>query len=244
VAVVACLLLSVASADGERKPSSGQPPNREDRFSVVVSDGWALLVDGASGSTWNLATKRDGTPVWVPLARNGNKSSSMWAPLRRGERLGDATSPLVQPMRAYLEREGYSRIKLSRTIFGYLTVRAKINGTELNFIVDSGATRTHLDRKRTEALHLNWSSSGQGNQNPADSDAGATTVVQSIEFGPFHTGIMTVGAHDLGLYNQRAKDRGEQLFDGVVGADVLAASWAVVDYRSCNLYLFDRRTDD
>jgi hypothetical protein len=142
-------------------------------------------------------------------------------------------------MQSILANEGYHRIKFRKNRCGYLCITGKIDDTPLRLVIDTGSPTTHLDRKRTEFL-LNWRNS-RGYSDVGLSDTSDVFCdVFSIELESFRTGKLLIHNHDLTDVNKIISSYGDEPIDGILGADVLGRSDAVIDYKSCDLYLRGR----
>jgi hypothetical protein len=151
---------------------------------------------------------------------------------------------LAPPLQVALEKEGYARVKLKRRKSGYLAVAGRVNRKEFNLLIDTGAPVTHLDRKRTERLGLKWEVQGGGLEPALEKRPALHAFVDSIELGTFRTGRLKVGEHDLSENNRRVGEYGDPPSDGLLGADILAPNLAVIDYKSCELFVLSRESGD
>jgi hypothetical protein len=141
--------------------------------------------------------------------------------------------PADDGMKSILEREGYCRLKISKSKAGYLCLAGKVNGKIINLMIDTGAPNTHLDRKRTENVSLQWQRAhAKTGKAPYD-----FCYVSTIEFEAFRTGKLLVYNHDLTEINSRLKAIEEGPLDGVLGADILDPHKALIDYKASCLYL-------
>jgi hypothetical protein len=143
-------------------------------------------------------------------------------------------------MQEVLETEGYTAVKLERLRSGYLTVVGKINGKGVRLIVDTGANSSFLDRKRTARFDLEWQP-GSVFQKRDGGTGPVMTFVEDIELGRFHTGRLRIQSHDLAELNLKVPEYGDPPSDGLLGADVLGQSWAVIDYGTDRLFLLGQK---
>jgi hypothetical protein len=138
----------------------------------------------------------------------------------------------------FLAQNGYTRVPLSKSGIGHFHTDGTLDGRPLSVLVDTGAGSTvfslGIAREMGLALsRLEMSGAGAGS---------AQLDVYRIQEADFRLGRITpkVGdllALDLTLVNQAAALRGSGPIDAVLGADVLEAHSAVIDYGSSSLYL-------
>jgi predicted aspartyl protease len=115
---------------------------------------------------------------------------------------------------------------------GYLIVARGSIGplSGLNFLVDTGASPTVLDRKLAQKLHLEESPAALS---VLDGTARAGwTVAPTVQIGPLQTENLSVAVEDLSFF-QKALN---QHIDAVVGLDVLGAVPFEIDYRSNQIH--------
>jgi hypothetical protein len=138
----------------------------------------------------------------------------------------------------FLERNGYTRIPLSRSGVGHFHTDGTLGDRPVSVLVDTGAGSTvfSLDIAREMGLTLTRMPMFGGGAGAARLD------VYQMEGAGFRLGSLTpkVGAMlamDLTHVNQATALRGSGPIDAVLGADVLEAHSAVIDYGSSSLYL-------
>lgn len=138
----------------------------------------------------------------------------------------------------FLEQDGYTRVPLTRSGIGHFHTDGTLNGRPISVLVDTGAGGTvfSLDIARELGLHLTKLEMMGGGAGAAQLD------VYGIREARFRLGkiMPTIGmllAMDLTHVNQAASLRRSGPIDAVLGADVLDAHAAVIDYGSSSLYL-------
>lgn len=139
---------------------------------------------------------------------------------------------------SFLDQNGYARIPLSKSGVGHFHTDGLLNDRPLSVLVDTGAASTvfSLDIAREMNLPLTKLSIQGGGAGAARLD------VYQIEGARFRIGDITpkvraLLALDLTHVNEAAALRGSGPIDAVLGADVLEAYQAVIDYGSSSLYL-------
>ena len=216
------------------------------RFSVCPIGETALVLDIVKGDTWIFRhTRQDGEPVWLPVPSPGKAggNSDRLAVSGTAEP-GRQTADSRPALRSILEREGYTRVQVNRLGSGYPTVAARFDGMELSLILDTGAPRSRLDWKRLQRLR-------EISQKPPEAQKSESVVVPgsgspgSFELAGFRTRELYIGNSDMGELNTRnSQEHGDPPVDGLLGADVLEAHLAVIDYWHFELYLLGRGSGD
>jgi hypothetical protein len=138
----------------------------------------------------------------------------------------------------FLAQNGYTRVLLSRSGIGHFHTEGTLDGRALSVLVDTGAGGSvfSLDIAREMGLALTKLEMYGGG-------AGAAQLeVYRIQEASFRLGevVPKMGAllaMDLTHVNQAAALRGSGPIDAVLGADVLEAHSAVIDYGSSTLHL-------
>ncbi len=141
-------------------------------------------------------------------------------------------------LRKILESKGYSSVKLEVISTGHLHCNAIINGIEGDFILDTGASSSCIDLAVADYFLLL----------PEDSDiraagAGASNMLtkssqdNKIEIGEWTQKKMKLVIFDLSHVNTALENHDSEKVHGILGADVLEKSKAVIDYKSKRLYL-------
>jgi len=136
----------------------------------------------------------------------------------------------------FLEKDGFIAVELARLKSGYLVLPVQVAGAKLLLILDPGAPLTYFDPRRTKALELNWRDVFD---EAAAKVGGATQTcyVEAMTIGKVKTGAFIVGSYDTTAVNTVMSRNGEPPIDGILGADVLEAHSAVIDYKSRRLFL-------
>ena len=145
----------------------------------------------------------------------------------------------MSPLADFLARLDFCAVPLARAGTGHLWLpAAAINGRAVTLYLDTGAGRTVVDLAfaRTLGLPLTEDAHGAGG-------AGAATMknyptrLACLDLGPLREEDFPVHAIDLAHVNAALRARGERPMDGVLGADLLDAREAVIDYRQLGLFL-------
>jgi len=138
----------------------------------------------------------------------------------------------------FLAEGGYTRVPLSRSGIGHFHTDGKLNGRPLSVLVDTGAGGTvfSLDIARELGLRLTKLEMMGGGAGAAQLDVYGIREAR-FRLGRLMPKIAALLAMDLTHVNQAAALRRSGPIDAVLGADVLEAHSAVIDYGSSSLYL-------
>ena len=141
-------------------------------------------------------------------------------------------------LREFLLKKGYQRIKLKYTETDHFSVKARINGVEGRFILDTGASSTCVDFSRVKFFNL-----FAKNSDVKAAGAGATNMLTQVseanklKIGDWSKSDADVVVFDLSHVNTALLDHDAEEVDGIIGADVLKKGRAVIDYKQKALYL-------
>ena len=138
----------------------------------------------------------------------------------------------------FLEQNGYTRVPLSRSGIGHFHTEGTLNGRPISVLVDTGAGSTvfSLDIARELGLRLTKLEMWGGGAGAAQLDVYGIREAR-FRLGRLMPTLAMLLAMDLTHVNQAASLRRSGPIDAVLGADVLEAHSAVIDYGSSSLYL-------
>lgn len=137
-----------------------------------------------------------------------------------------------------LVARAYRPIPLTRTKVGHFSLQGRIDDRTVVFLLDTGASNTVIDRRTAAALGLEprFVDNLGGGLGAAGARTDAATV-KNVTLEGFRTHLDSVFVMDLETVNRALADNGSEPVDGVVGADVLLRSRAIIDYAGGVLYL-------
>jgi len=141
-------------------------------------------------------------------------------------------------LREFLLKKGYKRVKLKYTETDHFSVKARINGVEGRFILDTGASSTCVDFSRLNLFNLFAQES-----DVKAAGAGATNMLthvsedNTLKIGEWAKSNANVVIFNLSHVNQALEDHDAEEVDGIIGADILKKGRAVIDYKQKALYL-------
>ena len=143
----------------------------------------------------------------------------------------------MSDLRGILEGDGYVCVDLLDTDHGQVMVGVDVDGHKGKMILDTGASRSIIEQQAA----TNWGITGDPHDEDGTGAGGSvamsTALVESFDVGPLRLGNTGLLIADLGPVNQRIVAHGGEPIQGVLGAEILHAHDAVIDYRSAGLYL-------
>ncbi|NND15329.1 MAG: clan AA aspartic protease [Eudoraea sp.] len=141
-------------------------------------------------------------------------------------------------LKKVLKNNSYSSNKVTLTKTNHLEIKAKLNGVEGIFILDTGASNTCVGLDKGEKFNLEFTESDL-----KAAGAGATemeTFVSSknkLVIGSWRSKKQQIVLFDLSHVNSALELHDASPVDGIIGADVLKKAKGVIDYKSFRLYL-------
>lgn len=141
-------------------------------------------------------------------------------------------------LRKLMENRGFHRIPLKKLQPGHYYFTARLNGTEGNFILDTGASSSCVGLResvlfsiKSEESDLKAAGAGATNMTTRFSRKN-TLKINSREIRNFDLVVF-----DLSHVNEALAQTDEDFIHGIIGADFLKNHRAVIDYgRNC-LYI-------
>lgn len=137
-----------------------------------------------------------------------------------------------------LKKENYRKIKFKVTKTQHLLIKAKINGVEGCFILDTGASNSCVGFESVELFLLKAKKS-----KTKASGAGASGMVTQIavnnqlQLGSWKSLKFDLVIFDLSHVNEALVLHKSKSVHGIIGADVLLKGKAIIDYYNHYLYL-------
>ncbi|MGA9270797.1 MAG: retropepsin-like aspartic protease [Lutimonas sp.] len=148
----------------------------------------------------------------------------------------------MQELKDYLADQGYVRVKLKKTITNHFEIRARINKTRGRFILDTGASKSCIGIEDADNFKLmteesEHKASGAG---PSEIDT-LMSQKNTLEIGKFKLKNTELILIDLQHINNALQKQNAEPVHGIIGADILIESKAIIDYDKKYLYLFNKR---
>lgn len=141
-------------------------------------------------------------------------------------------------LRQFLTKKEYHRIALVYTKTNHFEVKAKLNGINGTFIVDTGASNSCVGFDAVEKFNLFAQDS-----DVKAAGAGATDMMtqlskkNTLQLGKWAKNKVSLVLFDLTHVNTALVAHHAEPVDGIIGADVLKKGKAVIDYERKCLYI-------
>jgi len=141
-------------------------------------------------------------------------------------------------LRQFLLDKNYTRIRLFPTTTNHLELKAKINGIEGSFILDTGASNSCIDFEFASLFNLETEDS-----KVLAAGAGATDMVtkisksNTIKINTWKKEKLSLVLFDLTHVNTALENHNVDKVHGILGADILNLGRGIIDYQYNCLYL-------
>jgi uncharacterized protein (UPF0297 family) len=137
----------------------------------------------------------------------------------------------------FLKSKGYSSVKLIFLETKHYLIEAKVNGVSGRFILDTGASNSCICTSLENKFKV-ISKESKEIASSATSQMTYTKISKSntIQIGKWEDKINLI-SFDMNHINNALSEKKINPIDGIVGADVLKKSKAVINYESNKLYL-------
>jgi hypothetical protein len=137
----------------------------------------------------------------------------------------------------FLKSEGYSSVKLIFLKTKHYLIEAKVNGIKGKFILDTGASNSCICTSLENKFKV-ISKESKEKASSATSQMKHTKISRSnaIQIGKWEDKINLI-SFDMSHINKALGEKQINSIDGIIGADILKKSKAVLDYKTNRLYL-------
>jgi hypothetical protein len=141
-------------------------------------------------------------------------------------------------LKKILKREGYTVIRMKRLKTNHFMIKAKINGVNGRFILDTGASNSCVDITDAYKFELETNTSetlatGAGATNMETKESVQNKIsLNKWEYKKFHIILF-----DLSHVKKALEQYGVPNIDGIIGADILQKGNAIIDYKKNRLFL-------
>ena len=137
----------------------------------------------------------------------------------------------------FLKSEGYSSVKLIFLETKHYLVEANVNSIKGRFILDTGASNSCICTSLEDKFKI-ISKESKEKASSATSQMTHTKISKSniIQIGKWEDKINLI-SFEMNHINNALSQKKIDPIDGIVGADILKKSKAVLDYKTNKLYL-------
>jgi len=138
----------------------------------------------------------------------------------------------------FLDTAGYISIRLKKTKSQHLVAQLEVNAVEGLFLIDTGASNSCIraDKEvyfeligKDKTLELSGAGSEKLEAKP--------TTKSNISYGTVFLTKLTFFLLDMDSINNSLSEQGSEVIDGIIGADFLKKTNALIDYKSKKLFL-------
>ena len=144
----------------------------------------------------------------------------------------------METVQEFLLDKGYTKVKLKLTKTSHFEIKAIINGVKGRFILDTGASNSCVDFDAVETFNLIAKDS-----EVKAAGAGAVDMhtqiskKNNIKIGKWEKEKVALILFNLSHVNEALTNHDAEPVDGIIGADILKKSKAIIDYEKKYLYL-------
>ena len=144
---------------------------------------------------------------------------------------------MSKTLNKFLKESGYSSVKLDFLKTKHYTLEVKINGIIGKFILDSGASNSCICTTLESNFNI-ISKETSEKASSANSEMTHTKISKSntIQIGKWENKINLI-TFDMSHINNALSEKKINPIDGIIGADILKKSKAILNYKSNKLYL-------
>ena len=137
----------------------------------------------------------------------------------------------------FLKESGYMKANLDFLKTKHYSLEAKINGIKGKFILDSGASNSCICTTLESNFNI-ISKETTEKASSATNEISNTKVSRNntIQIGKWENKINLI-TFDMSYINNALNEKKIDSVSGIIGADILKKSKAILDYNSNNLYL-------
>ncbi|VXB70036.1 retropepsin-like aspartic protease [Maribacter litoralis] len=144
----------------------------------------------------------------------------------------------MSTLKKFLKHKDYVRIPLSLTATDHFEIYAEINDVQGRFILDTGASNTCIGMDKIEHFKLISEESivkaaGAGATNMETLVSKENTI--NLNSWEYHQ--LEIVLFDLKHVNEALIAHNTEPVDGIIGADILKKSKAIIDYGKKCIYL-------
>jgi predicted aspartyl protease len=120
---------------------------------------------------------------------------------------------------------------------GHIVTKARINGYEGRFIIDTGASASCINQEMYKEFKLETQFMDRSIGTASGSLRPRISHNNTLELGDWSDQDSTLLSMDMNYINNALKTEGMKSIQGLLGADFLITAKAVIDYRGKKIYL-------
>jgi predicted aspartyl protease len=145
---------------------------------------------------------------------------------------------MTETLEEFLLKKNYIKVKLYLTKTNHFEIKASLNGVKGRFILDTGASNSCVGFDAIETFNLEVEDSlikaaGAG----ATDMETKTSKKNNVKIGKWKNNKIVLVLFNLTHVNTALINHHSKPVDGIIGADILKKSKAIIDYEKKNLYL-------
>lgn len=145
---------------------------------------------------------------------------------------------MIRSLSYFMRNKGYVRIPLTKTQSGHYICTVILNGISGTFIVDTGASHTCVALEKEAHFALTSTEAEKQAASASSNDMHTRLSKENLlQMGVWEQRKQELILFDMTPVNTALAQFEEAPVDGIIGADVLHAAKAVLDYRRSGLYL-------
>jgi len=144
----------------------------------------------------------------------------------------------MEELQDFLKEKKYKKIKFTVLKTQHLLIKAKINGVNGTFILDTGASNSCVGIDGISKFQL-FAENSETKAAGAGATGMETQVSKSnvLQMSRWKTKSLMVIIFDMSHVNEALNSYKTKAVDGIIGADVLLQGKAIIDYSNHYLYL-------
>ncbi|MEZ4855136.1 MAG: retropepsin-like aspartic protease [Gelidibacter sp.] len=144
----------------------------------------------------------------------------------------------MKSLQEFLLEKGYTRVKLKLTKTNHFEIKATINGVKGLFILDTGASSSCVGFEAVETFKLKAEASDVKAAGAGASDMlTQISTKNTVKIGKWKKNKVALILFNLTHVNRALTQHQAQPVDGIIGADILKKSKAIIDYDKKYVYL-------
>ena len=145
---------------------------------------------------------------------------------------------MTDSLQQFLLNKDYIKVKLKLAKTNHFEIKATINGVKGLFILDTGASSSCVGFDAIETFKLNAEDSKIKAAGAGDSNMETQISNKNIvKIGKWQDPKIVLVLFNLTHVNTALINHNAQPVDGIIGADILKKSKAIIDYEKKYLYL-------